>query len=256
TSDNPNPRIKRAATLAQEQVSDRTYRQEWMAEFIDDGGGVIRQIDGCLRDELRLLAKPPKVDRRYVMGLDLAKHTDYTAYLIADELTHEVVAVDRWQHDSWGLQKARIALTARLWHNALIYVDSTGVGDAIYDDLRSAGLRVEPYRFTASSKDALVENAVVMTEQQLVTLPRVGTEVVVNELKALEYTRLPSGRDRVAAPEGMHDDAAMAFFLLCWGLRFGSRGGMPRGTGGFSWEQLVEKQTEIGGTGLLRKGIF
>ena len=253
---NPIPQIRRAAELAKAQVSTRTYEQEWLAIFVDDGGEVMRFIEQCLDDGLRLLPTPPNRVTQYVMGLDLAKHLDYTAYVIADATTRQVVAFDRWQHDSWPVQKARIALTARQWNNALVLVDSTGVGDAVYDDLRLAGLRIEPYRFTAASKDALVDTAIVMTEQRAITLPRLGTEVLVNELKALEYTRLPSGRDRVAAPDGMHDDAAMAFLLLCFGLRYGSAGGMPRSSTGFSWEQLIEQQTAIGGASLLRKGIF
>lgn len=37
TSANPNPRIRRAAQLAQERTPERTYRQEWLAQFVEDG---------------------------------------------------------------------------------------------------------------------------------------------------------------------------------------------------------------------------
>src|SRR5688572_19236308 len=40
TSDNPMPAIQRAALMARERLSERTYRQEWLAEFVDDGAGV------------------------------------------------------------------------------------------------------------------------------------------------------------------------------------------------------------------------
>lgn len=36
STDNPNPQIQRAAALARERVPDNTYRQEWMAEFVED----------------------------------------------------------------------------------------------------------------------------------------------------------------------------------------------------------------------------
>lgn len=36
SADNPNPRIQRASLLAKERVSDNVYRQEWLAEFVDD----------------------------------------------------------------------------------------------------------------------------------------------------------------------------------------------------------------------------
>lgn len=37
SSANPNPRIQQAAAKARTRVSDRTYRQEWLAEFVEDG---------------------------------------------------------------------------------------------------------------------------------------------------------------------------------------------------------------------------
>lgn len=38
SSDNPSPAIKRAAMLAKDRVPERTYRQEWLAEFVEEGG--------------------------------------------------------------------------------------------------------------------------------------------------------------------------------------------------------------------------
>lgn len=38
SSANPNPRIQRAAELAKSRVPDRTYQQEWMAQFVPGAG--------------------------------------------------------------------------------------------------------------------------------------------------------------------------------------------------------------------------
>lgn len=40
SSDNPSPQIQRAAMLARERVPDSTYRQEWLAEFVEDSATV------------------------------------------------------------------------------------------------------------------------------------------------------------------------------------------------------------------------
>lgn len=40
TAANPNPRIKQAAVLAQGRVPESTYRQEWLAEFVDQAAAV------------------------------------------------------------------------------------------------------------------------------------------------------------------------------------------------------------------------
>ena len=53
SSDNPNPRIKRAAVLAAEKFGEDsdTYRQEWCAEFVDSGA-VIWLREWCQRFDL------------------------------------------------------------------------------------------------------------------------------------------------------------------------------------------------------------
>ena len=61
TSANPHPRIQQAARLARERVSERTYRQEWLAEFVDDAGGVFRNVRSCVTGQL--LSGPDRVTR-------------------------------------------------------------------------------------------------------------------------------------------------------------------------------------------------
>lgn len=194
------------------RMPERIFRQEILAEFLDDAGGVFRGVSACIEGEL--LGAPPHRMAQYVMGVDLAKHADYTAIFIGDLRERRVVAYDRFNKADWGLQKARIIELARRWNDAVCWMDTTGVGDPIYDDLRRAGLRIHSYKFTAQTKQALLEQAVLMVEQRAVRFPDIP--VLVNELKALQYTRTDAGHLRMAAPEGLHDDCVMAFALMCW----------------------------------------
>lgn len=243
-----NPRIA-WSELEQmfETLPERVFRQEILAEFLDDAGGVFRNVDACVTaGTLDPHAAPSHPQRRYVMGVDLAKHADFTVCVVADQLDKRIVAFDRWNKSDWPLQKARIAGIAARWNDALIHLDSTGIGDVVYDDLRAAGLRVQPYTFTAASKEQLVNHAVLLVEQRQVSIPAVP--VLVNELKSLEYQQSKaSGRYRIAAPEGMHDDAAMAFCLCCWGLGHG--GGLSLGSRAL--DELLAPQP-ISGVGGLR----
>lgn len=198
-------------------LPERVFRQEYLAEFLDDAGGVFRNVESCVGGALE--EQPPNTVYQYVIGIDLAKHLDYTVLCVGDLREQRVVAFDRFNKADWPLQKARIIEAARRWNNALVWMDSTGVGDAIYDDLYTAGLRIHPYKFSNASKEQLINNAVLMVEQRAVSFPRIP--VLIEELKALQYTQLPSGALRIAAPEGLHDDAAMAFALMCWPLGHG-----------------------------------
>lgn len=210
-------------------LPERTFRQEVLGEWLDDAGGVFHNVRGCLVPGMRLLDAPEKRRvARLAMGLDLAKHADYTVALIVDLTNRRMLHMARWNQESWPLTKARIHLLAREWDDPVIWMDATGVGDPIYDDLARAGLRVEPYKFTLPSKAALIENAVLVVEQQRIAIPECeGTRVLVSELEAYEYTRTPSGNLKMGAPEGMHDDCVIAFALAVWPLA-GEAQGIPQ----------------------------
>lgn len=218
SSANPIPQIKRAYSLAKEQVSERTFRQEWDAEFVDDSGGVFRNVRACHAGSLE--ERPANWGTQYVMGVDLAKMEDYTVLVVADIKEHKIVAMDRFNRASWPLQKERIASMAAYWNNASVFIDATGLGDPIYDDLLHAGIRVTPYKLTNATKSALIDNAVLLVEQQQVTFPASLT-TLTNELEAYEYERTPAGVIRMNAPSGMHDDCVISFALACWGIGHG-----------------------------------
>lgn len=207
-------------------LPERVFRQEYLAEFLDDAGGVFRNVEQCVDDGAMVESGPPNTVFEYVIGVDLAKHLDYTVLCVGDLREKRVVAFDRFNKSDWGLQKSRIVAAAKRWNNALVWMDSTGIGDVVYDDLLQAGLRVHPYKFTAASKEQLINNAVLMVEQQQIRYPRIP--VLLDELKALQYTRRASGNGfKIEAPEGMHDDAAMAFALMCWPMGHNLGVGLP-----------------------------
>lgn len=196
-------------------MPERTFRQEILAEFVEDAGGVFHNVDDCIGGQLQ--EHPTRRETRYVMGVDLAKYNDYTVCCVMEEETQRVVDFHRFNHASWPVQKGRIKLIADHWNNALTYIDSTGIGDPIFDDLARAGMRITPYKFTHLSKQDLIDNAVMLIGQRKVTYPRIP--VLVDELKSYQYDRTPGGTLRMNAPSGQHDDCVIAFALACWPLK-------------------------------------
>jgi phage FluMu gp28-like protein len=163
--------------------------------------------------------------RRYYIGVDLAKVEDFTALVALDEDGH-VRGFDRFHQLDWTFQVQRIRAFAEEY-NGLIIVDSTGVGDPIYESLYRTGLRVQPYKFTSESKRQLIENLSIRFDAGQLSIPG-DLEVLLNELKAYTYEMLPSGRVRYGAPEGLHDDAVTAFALAAWGRWRGEGVKQPR----------------------------
>lgn len=118
-----------------EQMSERTYRQEIMAEFVEDGAGVFR---GVLKAATAKPESSPLPGHHYIMGVDLARKVDFTVCIVLDVSVSPVkmVAVDRFNRTDWAIQVERIKTLARRFQVEMIAVDQTGVGDPVVQQLQ------------------------------------------------------------------------------------------------------------------------
>lgn len=242
---------------AKATLPEDVFRQEYMAEFLEDSAGVFRGIEGCLLEEGDgFNARAQGTQRRnVVVGCDIAKHTDWTVLIAMDEKTGRCLEMERFNQLDWPLQKERIAAFVNRWQARLV-MDATGVGDPVYDDLRRVLPQVEGFKITAQTKRELVQGLMVAVEQRRVTWPRarqggidlatrerkehmdgcLGSgewDVLTAEMKRYEYEIGPTGQVSYAAPSGYHDDCVMALALATWGCRaFGVQPGRMMRLGG------------------------
>lgn len=133
TTENPMPSIRKAAEMAQDRVPERVYSQEWLAEFLEDGGEIFRHVR---RAAVGRVLPGPEEGHRYVMGVDLARRTDFTVCVVLDQDAKAVVAIDRFNQIDWSFQVARIKALALHFRVEAVIVDQTGVGDPIVQQLQ------------------------------------------------------------------------------------------------------------------------
>ena len=232
---------------ARATLPEDVFRQEYVAEFLEDSAGVFRGVDGCLIQGETLNAQRSTLNSQVIVGCDIAKHTDWTVLIAMDAKTGLCLEMERFNQLDWPLQKERIAGFVRRW-NACLVMDATGVGDPVYDDLRRVLPRVEGFKITAQTKRELVQGLMVAVEQRRVAWPaatrqggvrseelgvgetlnderrtsnaEVATwEVLTAEMRRYEYDIGPTGQVSYAAPSGYHDDCVMALALGVWGCR-------------------------------------
>jgi hypothetical protein len=142
-----------------------------------------------------------------VWGVDLAKSQDWT-WIIALDGTGTVCRSDRWQ-SQWSATIERLSGTIAK-SNARALIDSTGVGDPIVEQLQSrCGGLVEGFKFTAQSKQQLMEGLAAAIQQRAVRFP---DGPLVAELESYTYEYTKSGV-RYTAPEGLNDDGVCALAL-------------------------------------------
>lgn len=198
---------------ARKDMSERLFKQEFLAEFLDDETGVFKRVRICIAGEL----EAPIQGRFYVMGVDLAKTEDFTVLTVIDSITRRVVAFERFQDVMWREQKLKIQFLARKYNHAMCVVDSTGLGDPIQEDLQHSGVSTEAFKFTNESKMQLIEQLAIAIEQRQITFPNI--EILVDELMNYEYTITDQGRIKYGAPAGKHDDCVISLGLAVWGIR-------------------------------------
>lgn len=192
------------ATMTQE-----AFNQEMLAKFIKGAGAVFRNI---MENISGSLLEAPEDGHRYVLAADLAKHTDFTVILIADATSKQVVYHDRFNQIDWGLQKSRIIAAYQKFKCSGGVIDATGVGDGIFDDLRNAGLNLDGFKFTSTTKQELVSDLSIAMDNHEIHYPPI--EPLTDELGLYAYEQRANGQFSYSAPEGFHDDEVMALALL------------------------------------------
>lgn len=197
------------------------FEQEYMCSFVEGAGQFFRRIRESVYPETRVL--PERGD--FQLGVDLAKYQDWTVLTPFNLNLFLVYPQERFNQVDWALQKTRIEIMARKHSrdsdSALIWPDSTGLGDPIVEDLRSRGLRIggenqEGFKFTEVSRRNLLNNLAILLEQGRIQIP--NDEGLIGELEAFRYGVTDKGRITVTVPEGMHDDRVMSLALSVWGV--------------------------------------
>ena len=203
---------------ARDDLPERVFRQEYLAEFIEDSGGVFRNITP------RAIVAPqtaPKPDHRIVFGLDWARVSDFTCIAIMDATTRQLVALDRFNGIGWALQRGRIAALAQVWKPSAIWAESNSIGGPNIEALQAEGLPIYPFTMTAASKDDLINSLALALERDREPLTIIPDPVLLHELQAYAVERMPSGRFRYGAPSGGHDDTVIATALALYGAQYG-----------------------------------
>jgi len=198
-----------------ERLPERVFRQEYGGEFLEGSGSVFRNI----RDRATGIWQDPIPGEVYHAGLDLARVEDHTVLVVINRAA-QVVFADRFHRLDWNLQVARIQAAAERYHRATVLTDSTGMGEPVFESLRAAGVRAQPYPFTQKSKASLIDNLALMLERGQITLPRPELwPEGIDELEAFEFSVTDNGTVRTGAPYGVHDDCVMALALAAWTIR-------------------------------------
>lgn len=216
TSANPYilPEEIEAARL---ELPERAFAQEFLAQFLEDGGGVFRGV-------LEVATATPQdkaiEGHQYVIGADWGRQNDFTVLTVIDTNTNELVYIDRFNQIEYITQSGRLKALCERFKPIAVYAESNSIGEPIIERLLREDIPVRPFVTTNASKAQIIDGLSLAFERQ--ELKILNEPTLIGELQAYEMERLPSGLIRYGAPSGMHDDCVMSLAMAWYGASQGS----------------------------------
>jgi hypothetical protein len=207
-------------------MPDLLRRQEIYAEELIGEGVVFRNINTQITNTIQ----PYREGDQIVVGSDFGKTLDFSVN-IALRMNGQIVGFDRYAKIDWHFQRKRAISFAQTYGNAQILIDSTGVGDPIYDEFSREYTNVSGYKITGTTKNPLIENLSIMLDEGTIWFPgdpkrkefdtKINDQfpILKSELENFTYKITPSSHIQYNAPEGLHDDCVIALALAAWQLK-------------------------------------
>ena len=194
-------------------MSQALIDQEYYCKFIESATSFFRGIDEvCTLEE----DMPHNILHDFQMGVDLAKYQDYTVISVIDLNTFEQVYLERFNQIDWNLQKAKIEAVYHRFNRPRGYIDGTGVGDPIVEDLTRRGVHLEAVKFNENNRKDLLTNLNLKMEQKIIRL--LDNEILRSELSYFQYELGERGKLKIKVPSGKHDDSVFGTALSVWNL--------------------------------------
>jgi hypothetical protein len=209
-----NPHIlKSEIDAAKSDLPEIVFRQEYLAEFVDDNTSVFRRVLDAVNGDT---APPITEHSRYVVGCDYGRTNDATAFAVLDLDSGHIVELDRMTQTDYQTQINRLVALVEKYNNASVVSEYNSMGGPLTEALIGQGLDVEAFHTNPVSKARVIDGLSLAFERGEIHIP--NDPILINELQSYESKRLPSGRMQYSAPSGQHDDTVIAT-ALAWSAR-------------------------------------
>lgn len=205
-----NPFIPASEIEAMERtLPERIFRQEVMAEFVDDAGGVFRRVVEAATAKEIDSAVP---GRQYIAGVDVASKVDFTVVCVMDVEAKELVYMDRFNRVDYNVLEDRLVALYKRFKLDSMTIEENSIGQPVLDHLMARGLNVQGFYTNNQTKHDIITKLRSAFEHGEIKI--LNDPILIGELQAFEGKQL-SSIWKYGAPEGMHDDTVMAL-AIAW----------------------------------------
>jgi hypothetical protein len=184
----------------------------------DSANKFIQDLEDLTQEQLR--------GRRFFGGLDLGKQVDHSVLVIVEVTEENLVRLVHKREFPLGTPYPEvIAYTARahqIFDFGGIYVDKTGIGDAVVDELEGIDIpNVAGVFFTDAEKENMLNYLkLLMEKKQLRIQPQDKALIAQINEQQYEYLKPSTAQEHIHIkfrhPRGRHDDQLYALALACY----------------------------------------
>lgn len=189
-------------------LPEYVFKQEYLAEFIDGGTGIFKNVRECLG---------VGASGRNFGGLDIGRADDYTVLTILNE-KKEMIHCERWRQMEWVniIDKVAALITK---YNAMTAVEVNNQGDVFFELLQKKCRNlIYPHVTTSKTKPIMIEDLAVAFEDKSVQI--LNIDWLIDELENFTFTYNNKTRSvQYSAPAGMHDDSVISLALANQSLK-------------------------------------
>lgn len=196
---------------ARKTLPDKIYRQEYLAEFVDDGGVVFDNINkACNYEKFGEYNNNDK----YYAGIDLGNINDFTVCVIINQ-KNEVVDIYRKNHSNYTIIYKELLEFIKKY-NAAVYIE-TNVENTVYELIKGEYNNIHPIKTTNKSKNDYIEKLIREFQDQSIYLPSDRfeiTKILKTELQQFSYKyNIKTHIVSYGAEEPLHDDTIISLAL-------------------------------------------
>lgn len=199
---------------AERTIPRRLFNQEYLAEFLRDGGEVFLNIDEVSIAPFR----DPEPGMTYKAAWDPAEKLDFSCFGVRNQ-RGEQVFIRRWTGIPYSAQMDEAAYYCKLFNHAPLEIDVTAAGStALVEGMIQRGVNAVGVTFSNLTKAQWVSHLSILFESKIVTLLRRDlnddTEAQNKELKAYTYHYTSGDKISYHHPSSGHDDCVDMLLML------------------------------------------
>lgn len=209
--------------------SDRQYREDILGIPSDEEGSQFPNFRGYAeiekpaldREKLREYIKKirtPEPNFTYSIGYDPAKQVDGAWLVVYCEQTGEAVELVRLENVPYTVQiNVHIKQLVKKWNYAMVRYGKTGLGEALEDIFKLAGIAYIAYPEQGRNKEKLVENLTTLVKSNRFKIHNVDdtAEMAIRQFEDYGYSVSEKAKTIAYGnmTAGQHDDAVSASYF-------------------------------------------